>query len=243
MSLLDILLVLFSLDIRTTRAATSADLVTASKDNSPDCTCYEISSDSSPAYFTYHRFYDWRNLASSPDQFASIPPRLEEDEDQGSEELAEIYQDVLNGTEWNQDWGIMSWGKEATAEAPVRVQNSAANVYIGTSSSVAQCQTSNGMLGTDLRLPTPQHSATPPQPAPPPPTPQPPPKTPSPTTPTSPCAPTATPPSNPPPSSRTSRRTSSTPPSASARASPATRVRWPASSPSSTTPTSRTSKS
>ncbi|EON67400.1 hypothetical protein W97_06653 [Coniosporium apollinis CBS 100218] len=130
MSPLDILLVLFSLNLRTTRAAASADLITASKDNSPSCGCYEISSDSSPVYFTYHRFYDWRNLASSPDQFTSIPPSLEEDEDLGAEELADTYQDVLNGTEWNQDWGIMSWGKETTVEAPVRMQNSAANVYI-----------------------------------------------------------------------------------------------------------------
>ncbi|KAJ9648016.1 hypothetical protein H2199_001793 [Coniosporium tulheliwenetii] len=179
MSLLDILLVLFSLDIRTTRAAASADLITASKDNSPDCGCYEVSSESSPAYFTYHRFYDWRNLASSPDQFTSIPPRLEEDEDQGAEELADVYQDVLNGTEWNQDWGIMNWGKEATAEAPVRMQNSAANVFI------AQRHHNLPSLS--------------------PPTLNPPPKTPNPTPPTSPSAPPAIPPSNRPPSSKTSK--------------------------------------
>ncbi|OJD38582.1 glycoside hydrolase family 16 protein [Diplodia corticola] len=116
------------------------------KDNSPNCTCYTLDSgtsddmspdNSEPYYFTYHRFWDFRSLATSAGQFSSkgsdggtAPDPVTDDEDEGLETVADQDAAYLNGSAWNADWGIQNWGKEATADFPVRMRNSARNVYI-----------------------------------------------------------------------------------------------------------------
>ncbi|KAL1633585.1 hypothetical protein SLS58_011006 [Diplodia intermedia] len=114
------------------------------KDNSANCTCYTLDSgtsddmsESEPHYFTYHRFWDFRSLATSAGQYSAkgsdggdAPDPVTDDEDEGLETVAAEDAAYLNGSAWNRDWGIQSWGKPATADFPVRMQNSARNVYI-----------------------------------------------------------------------------------------------------------------
>lgn len=94
-------------------------------------------SESEPHYFTYHRFWDFRALATSAGQYSGkgsdggdAPDPVTDDEDEGLETVADDDASYLNGSAWNQDWGIQNWGKAATEEFPVRMQNSARNVYI-----------------------------------------------------------------------------------------------------------------
>lgn len=105
------------------------------KDNSPNCTCYALESgtggdNSQPYYFTYHRFWDFRALATQADQYTETPDPVTDDEDQGYEMVSSQDAGYLNGSVWNKDWGIQNWGKEATEDFPVRMQNSPRNVYI-----------------------------------------------------------------------------------------------------------------
>lgn len=107
------------------------------KDNSSNCTCYALESgtsddmtDSQPYYFAYHRFWDFRALATQAGQYSEIPDPVTDDEDQGFETVSSVDAGYLNGTTWNKDWGIQNWGKEATDDFPVRMQNSPSNVYI-----------------------------------------------------------------------------------------------------------------
>lgn len=106
-----------------TQSTTTSPLATL-HDNSQNCTCYTLDSDSQPSYFLYHKFYDFRSLPASQD-----PPLVTANQRFGTE-LAQD-QSVFNSSEWNRDWGIMNWGKKGSRDAPVAMQNSAQNVYIG----------------------------------------------------------------------------------------------------------------
>lgn len=81
-------------------------------------------------YFTSHRFFDFRHLATRPGQFTTEPPELDDSDDGGDESVWPQYQAILNTTAFSNDWGIQTWAKKSTADFPVRVQNSAANIYI-----------------------------------------------------------------------------------------------------------------
>jgi hypothetical protein len=94
-------------------------------DNSPSCTCYAVTPNSSPTYFLYHRFYDFRYLGDSIGHTGAPPTVML---NTGQELTPD--QNALNNTAFSSDWGIQNWGKKATAEAPVQMQNSGANVYL-----------------------------------------------------------------------------------------------------------------
>jgi hypothetical protein len=112
-------------------ASTQASL----HDNSQNCTCYTLDSDISPAYFLYHKFYDFRSLPATP-----APPLINANQRNGGEQTQD--QNTLNSSSWNNDWEIQSWGKKSNPDAPVAMQNSAQNVYIG-----------NPALHPQIRLP------------------------------------------------------------------------------------------
>ncbi|KAK7528928.1 concanavalin A-like lectin/glucanase domain-containing protein [Phyllosticta citriasiana] len=101
------------------------------KQNSANCSCYAIGSGSknSSEYFSYHRFYDFRSLATSANQY-TVPDVVSDDEDQGTESVVADDQGYLNGTQFMNDWDIQNWTSNATADFPVRMVNSAQNVYI-----------------------------------------------------------------------------------------------------------------
>jgi hypothetical protein len=107
---------------------------TSLHDNSRSCNCYTLDSDTEVSYFLYHRFYDFRALAAKAGQYSEAPPLVQANQRWGKEPVPD--QDVLNTTKWSEDWGIQDWGKAANADAPVAMQNSAANVFIGETSPV-----------------------------------------------------------------------------------------------------------
>lgn len=122
---LPILLTALLLSPLTQSATTSTTSTQATlHDNSQNCTCYTLDSDNSPAYFLYHKFYDFRSLPATPE-----PPLVTANQRYGKE-LAQD-QATFNSTAWNHDWEIQSWGKKSTGEAPMMMQNSAQNVFIG----------------------------------------------------------------------------------------------------------------
>jgi hypothetical protein len=96
-------------------------------DNSPSCTCYAVISDTTPTYFLYHRFYDFRYFGNST-TILSAPPTVTR---WGGQELTPD-QATLNNTVFTNDWGIMDWSKKAASDAPVKMQNSPGNVYLST---------------------------------------------------------------------------------------------------------------
>ena len=98
------------------------------KDNSPDCSCYVVETGNTPSYFQYHRFWDFRNVATTKNQYTVTPPAVNNSQDAGNELAPD--QAFLNSSAWNADWGIQNWGKPSTSDFPVRMQNSPANVYI-----------------------------------------------------------------------------------------------------------------
>src|SRR3954470_16751931 len=77
------------------------------KDNSADCSCYRVDSDTDAAYFQYHRFYDFRYLAESPNDYNSIPPQVSESQSAGQEKASN--QPYLNGDSFTQDWNVQNW--------------------------------------------------------------------------------------------------------------------------------------
>jgi hypothetical protein len=106
----------------------SLSLAASLHDNSQSCNCYTLDSEADKSYFLYHRFYDFRNLATKAGQYTTAPPLIEANQRWGKEPVRDS--DVLNTTRWTDDWGIQDWGKKSDADAPVDMQNSPANVYI-----------------------------------------------------------------------------------------------------------------
>ena len=95
------------------------------KDNSPGCSCYTTTG-STAAYFTYHRFHDFRALARTQ---VDIPSPVADGQDGGDEGSTNEF---FDGPAWTADWRAQSWAKNATADGPVKLVNSPQNVYIGT---------------------------------------------------------------------------------------------------------------
>ncbi|KAK8216470.1 concanavalin A-like lectin/glucanase domain-containing protein [Phyllosticta capitalensis] len=114
------------------------------KQNSNNCSCYAIGSGSSNSseFFSYHRFYDFRSLATSADQFTTPDP-VSDDEDQGTEGVVADDAGYLNSTGFMDDWEIQNWSTNASADFPVRMVNTARNIYI-----------SDDTGNTDIEYPT-----------------------------------------------------------------------------------------
>ncbi|KAL6155918.1 hypothetical protein ACJQWK_05142 [Exserohilum turcicum] len=105
------------------------------KDNNPDCDCYVVESGANsqtPEYFQYYRFYDFRGLPGALD---ASPPPINTSDAAGM--LSTWQPDLFNSDAWNFDWGIQNWSKPATADFPVPMNNSPANVYLGAQDSTA----------------------------------------------------------------------------------------------------------
>ncbi|KAF2267091.1 concanavalin A-like lectin/glucanase [Lojkania enalia] len=100
-------------------------------DNSQNCSCYVLNSgedSSTPEYFSFYRFWDFRTLANGPREYITAPPLVNDTQDAGEEDVWDAH--VLNSDAWNVDWSIQNWSKKATEEFPTRMVNSPANIYI-----------------------------------------------------------------------------------------------------------------
>lgn len=91
-------------------------------DNSPSCNCYLISGPD-PGWFRGHRFWDFRNIATSTD----TPPLIIDTQGLG---LEPVTSDYFQTEEWGNDWQIQKWSSNITSAGPVRRVNSAQNIWI-----------------------------------------------------------------------------------------------------------------
>jgi hypothetical protein len=93
-------------------------------DNSAQCDCY-ITDGLSSEYYLYHRFFDFRTFSG---QYGQEPANVTDSQDEGLESTQSGY---LSSTSFTNDWEIRHWGRNASSSAPVDMQYSAQNVYIG----------------------------------------------------------------------------------------------------------------
>ncbi|CAO2650274.1 Nn.00g015660.m01.CDS01 [Neocucurbitaria sp. VM-36] len=99
------------------------------KDNNADCSCYVVQSgadSNTPEYFQYYRFYDFRNLQ---DAMTDAPPLLNDTQIAGDEPFWQP--SLFESDAWNTDWGVQNWSKPATDDFPTPMNNSYANIYLG----------------------------------------------------------------------------------------------------------------
>jgi hypothetical protein len=99
----------------------------AQTDNSSLCSCFKTNGSSS-AYYTYHRFHDFRNINSS---LASNPNVLT---DPNSTTNADVTSGYFDADAWMADWEIQNWNNSDVMgddNATVFMINSANNVYVG----------------------------------------------------------------------------------------------------------------
>ncbi|KAH7085793.1 concanavalin A-like lectin/glucanase domain-containing protein [Paraphoma chrysanthemicola] len=99
------------------------------KDNSANCSCYVVSTgkeSTTPAYFQYYRFYDFRNISGALNNSPSLINQTQ------NASLLPLWQPtIFNSNDWLADWGIQNWSKPATDDFPVPMSNSPANIYMG----------------------------------------------------------------------------------------------------------------
>jgi hypothetical protein len=108
-------------------------LTAAQKDNGPQCDCFRTNG-SSAAYFTFHRFHDFRNVNLS---LTASPEVLT---DAANTTNAKATSAFFLDKAWTNDWEIQNWnntdgGLATVNNASVLMINSLNNIYIGTPSS------------------------------------------------------------------------------------------------------------
>ncbi len=101
----------------------------AQKDNGQECDCF-LTNGSSAAYFSYHRFFDYRNIPSS---LTSAPPVITDEIDTKNAEATSPY---FTDSSWTKDWAAQTWDNSdqlntSDSDATILMINSQNNVYIG----------------------------------------------------------------------------------------------------------------
>ena len=102
--------------LRFVTADSSDDLLTPSKDNSPNCDCYLVSGPD-PGYFQYNRFWDFRSIDSqylptSVPNFVTSPTA-----DMDPTIPADLTSSYFNTDDWTRDWSIQNFSSSDTATA------------------------------------------------------------------------------------------------------------------------------
>jgi hypothetical protein len=90
------------------------------------CDCYTTGG-ASQAIYANHKFWDFRNISSSTSKFQQPPPKISDSQNTGDEGSTSDYFDSRAFTD---DWSTQGWTKDAAADNPVKLVNSAQNVYI-----------------------------------------------------------------------------------------------------------------
>lgn len=99
-----------------------------------DCDCYRTSTSQK---FTDYSFHDFRNqtgvLAPPPPLPSDLPAGLVPTtaDYERSPDIGITQDGLLKSDEWEDSWSVQAWGKNASANFPVRMQNSLSNVYVG----------------------------------------------------------------------------------------------------------------
>jgi hypothetical protein len=95
-----------------------------SHDGNSNCQCYAVQSDTDTAYFTNHRFYDFRFFAKSSTDFRTAPANITDKTNVG------VTQSALLADSFTKDWSIQDWSLKATTNSPIARYNSLQNIYI-----------------------------------------------------------------------------------------------------------------
>jgi hypothetical protein len=105
-------------------------IASAQTDNGNECSCFRTNG-SSAGYFTYHRFFDYRNVAGA----SASPPAPISSEINATDALATS--NFFLTEAWTNDWTIQNWNNSdsmSSTDATILMINSPNNVYIGTRS-------------------------------------------------------------------------------------------------------------
>jgi len=103
-------------------------LTSAQTDNGNECSCFRTNG-SSAGYFTYHRFFDYRNVPGA----SAAPPAVVSNEINATDAFATS--DFFLNDAWRNDWTIQNWNNSdsmSSTDATELMINSPNNVYIGT---------------------------------------------------------------------------------------------------------------
>jgi Glycosyl hydrolases family 16 len=111
--------------------ASTPQLLTASRDNSPSCDCYLISGDE-PGYFQYHRFWDFRSIPSTYSP-ASIPNLVTSpDTDMDPTDASDLTSSYFTSEDWVRDWSIQNFSDaDVATEGVYRQVASPKNIWVG----------------------------------------------------------------------------------------------------------------
>ncbi|EPE33346.1 Concanavalin A-like lectins/glucanase [Glarea lozoyensis ATCC 20868] len=117
---------------------------TAQKDNAKECSCF-VTNETSSGYFTSHRFFDFRNVASAPATAPAIISSLPNTTN------AFYSSDYFTKDTWKDDWTIQNWTSSdsmVTSDATILMANSLSNVYLEKSDDADPSYTSHLTLRT-----------------------------------------------------------------------------------------------
>jgi len=103
----------------------------AQKDNGNQCDCFKTNG-STEAYFSYHRFFDYRNV---PSALTSQPAVITQVSDPKNDIASSAF---FSDTSWTNDWDTQTWDNsdvlnDSSSDASVLMIYSKNNVYIGKS--------------------------------------------------------------------------------------------------------------
>jgi len=108
-------------------------VVAAQTDNGAECDCFKTNG-STEAYFSYHRFFDYRNV---PYSLTSNPKVLTDPTNTSDANNSSAF---FSSSSWTADWTAQNWDNSdslntSNSDATILMINSPNNVYIGMSSS------------------------------------------------------------------------------------------------------------
>jgi hypothetical protein len=104
-------------------------LAVAQKDNGKECDCFRTNG-STEAYFSYHQFFDYRNVSPKLTANPDVLTNATETQDAGNSSS------FFSDASFTADWTIPNWDNSdslntAGSDASVLMINSPNNVYIG----------------------------------------------------------------------------------------------------------------
>jgi hypothetical protein len=116
----------------------------AQKDNGAECDCFKTNG-STEAYFSYHRFFDYRNV---PYSLTSTPKVLTNPSDTSGAGNSSAF---FSNSSWTADWTAQNWDNSDSlnisgSDATILMINSPNNVYIGMTPSTFPLKYSNKVI-------------------------------------------------------------------------------------------------
>ena len=114
-----------------TAAQNAPQTYSSTPTNTSKCSCY-VTGGNTPALYLNHRFFDFRKLDTSTDNYdtTTSPPLVKGDS--GTESAPNAF---LTDSAFASDWNLQQWSKDPNGDSTVKLVNSPANCYISTPAS------------------------------------------------------------------------------------------------------------